>query len=1137
MAVSGVRTRGPTLFGVSLALVLLLVSAGPASASGPDGRIQGFITDSGSGNPIAGASVRIEASDLPWAFTAITDALGYFEIAVPPHRYGQSVSSPAHVVNATQVAVGSGQTVWANMTLSPAASRTARLQGYVTDSVSSAPVTVGRIVARPWAGSFANYENASALNASGYFSMDLVANSYDIVTDGVIGYVPYDDYPVYLGSGEVLWYNISLDPNPVDSWINGTVYDDITSARIAGAQITARVDGLLSLPSVSSDASGRYALPVPSGNVELAADALGYAPTATNVYVWSGGGQYTQTFYLTPLSKVVRGYLADGVTGAPLSGVLVTVAPLFFDGYYDQATTNASGAYGLTVPDDYYVVSSRPAGYAPWSTWVIGFSGTTAWANGTLWPIVSHISGYIRDATDGGAVPGILVRAIDIRTSYQSTDTSDAFGFYSVDVPPSPAMSVWAYGQGVYAGNVSYIGTMPYATTWVNITLDRLTAQILANVTNAVTGLPVPGVSVIAAWFYGNSYGTTDANGSTSVGAPTGVDVYVNVVASGYDFWVGLLTPVPGGNALDIALWPDLPYDVHIRGYVRDETSGTGIWSVSVESEWGDGNTATAYTNSTGYYDLYTVAAPQTVQARDYGYASSVATLSPSSGEVLWVNLTLAADSSPPQVRSFTATPSTDLDPGNPAALLADVAEARLDRADLAIHMMYSALSGVGTFLNLGYLDAAGVVVTSPSNGTFIVSDTWDTRSKVARLSDSFGSAWWPVLTVSPFLAAVNGYYDDASLSSPTVGNAIFDTRDGRLLFVITGTKFIGPQDDPTATFVPATTGVRIDLTSAAILGYTLVNGPTFALRTLRLTLATAVPSGTYAAVLELRDAAGGYTQAAVLMRTVADTTPPVASAGVDFAGDEDAPVTFDGAASTDNVGVSNYTWTFTDGSQRTLYGSAPSYTFANPGTYVVTLTVRDAEGNVDTDTVTVVIRDVTDPLIVVSAPDEGLRFYGSLTVTANASDNVGIMQVELLVDGVSRGNDTSAPFEFVLLPGGLTVGNHTIEVIAYDGAGNSASEIRHVTVTAATGGPLLPDIVVLGGLGILALVAAVLAALLILRRRPRRPAMAPMPPTIPEATPSVQAPLEEIPTAPSASEPNELRAPDPDFDVLLPPP
>ncbi|HYU07296.1 MAG TPA: carboxypeptidase-like regulatory domain-containing protein, partial [Thermoplasmata archaeon] len=686
MAFPAARVRVSVSLVLLAAFLVTLVSPGLSIASGPDGQVQGVITDVSSGSPLVAASVRIEASDFPWSFEASTDGAGFFQVAVPPHRYTMSAWSSAYLLNSTAIAVGSSQTVWANMTLRPAASRSARLQGYVTDGVTSAAVTVGRIVARPWAGSFTNYRNASALNASGYFEMDLVPTSYDVATDGVVGYDAFDDYPVYLGPGDVLWYNISLNPNPVNAWINGTVRDDASSATIAGARITARVDGSLDLPAVTSDATGQYSMPVPSGSIDIAADALGYAPTSTNVYVWSGGGSYGQDFSLLPMSQTVRGYLTDGVTKAPLANVLVSVAPLFFDGYYDQAATDASGGYSLAVPDDYYVVSARPTGYAPWSTWVFFFSGSTAWANGTLWPIISQISGYVTDAVTGAPAPGLFMSAIDLRTSYQVTGTVDGSGLFTFAVPPTPAMSVWVYGNATYAGNVSYVETRPYETTWVNITVDRLAAQIRANVTNAVTGLPVSGASVIAAWFYGNGYQTTDANGLATVNAPVEVGVYVTVFATGYSYWMGLLTPVAGTNDLSIALWPDLPYDVHIVGFVRDPTSGMGIGYVSVEATWGDGSTtSTTYTNATGYYDLYTVAAPQTVEAREYGYAGSQASVSPVSGDVLWVNLTLAADSSAPLVRSFTATPSTNLEPTNPTTLRADVGEAALDRADLSI--------------------------------------------------------------------------------------------------------------------------------------------------------------------------------------------------------------------------------------------------------------------------------------------------------------------------------------------------------------------------------------------------------------------------------------------------------------------
>ncbi len=89
----------------------------------------------------------------------------------------------------------------------------------------------------------------------------------------------------------------------------------------------------------------------------------------------------------------------------------------------------------------------------------------------------------------------------------------------------------------------------------------------------------------------------------------------------------------------------------------------------------------------------------------------------------------------------------------------------------------------------------------------------------------------------------------------------------------------------------------------------------------------------------------------------VSDDEDPVADAGADISGYVGVPVAFSGAGSTDDVGIDNYTWTFThDSVPVTLYGVSPTYTFLYEGVYVVTLVVRDMSGNTDSDTVTVFI-------------------------------------------------------------------------------------------------------------------------------------------------------------------------------------
>jgi len=85
----------------------------------------------------------------------------------------------------------------------------------------------------------------------------------------------------------------------------------------------------------------------------------------------------------------------------------------------------------------------------------------------------------------------------------------------------------------------------------------------------------------------------------------------------------------------------------------------------------------------------------------------------------------------------------------------------------------------------------------------------------------------------------------------------------------------------------------------------------------------------------------------------------------------------------------------------------------------------------------TKVTADTTPPSAAIAAPTGG-TVSGSAAVSANASDNVGVAKVELLVNGKLVGTDTSAPFSFSWDTTSVSNGAATLSVVAYDAAGNS---------------------------------------------------------------------------------------------------
>jgi len=66
---------------------------------------------------------------------------------------------------------------------------------------------------------------------------------------------------------------------------------------------------------------------------------------------------------------------------------------------------------------------------------------------------------------------------------------------------------------------------------------------------------------------------------------------------------------------------------------------------------------------------------------------------------------------------------------------------------------------------------------------------------------------------------------------------------------------------------------------------------------------------------------------------------------------------TFDGSSANDTIGVVNWTWTFYDVFQIAIYGETAEYRFENTGNYWVSLTVRDASGNVGSNGMNVYVQ------------------------------------------------------------------------------------------------------------------------------------------------------------------------------------
>jgi hypothetical protein len=93
--------------------------------------------------------------------------------------------------------------------------------------------------------------------------------------------------------------------------------------------------------------------------------------------------------------------------------------------------------------------------------------------------------------------------------------------------------------------------------------------------------------------------------------------------------------------------------------------------------------------------------------------------------------------------------------------------------------------------------------------------------------------------------------------------------------------------------------------------------------------------------------------------------------------------------------------------------------------------------------------QDDIAPNISFTQPAAGATVMAGFGVVADASDNVGVVKVDLYVDGANLATDSAAPFEFTT-PASLAPGAHNLEVRAFDAQGNMKSATRSVTVQEA---------------------------------------------------------------------------------------
>jgi hypothetical protein len=208
----------------------------------------------------------------------------------------------------------------------------------------------------------------------------------------------------------------------------------------------------------------------------------------------------------------------------------------------------------------------------------------------------------------------------------------------------------------------------------------------------------------------------------------------------------------------------------------------------------------------------------------------------------------------------------------------------------------------------------------------------------------------------------------------------------------------------------------------------------------------TTVANGNHTLTARARDAAGNTTTSAAVVvnvNNVPDTQAPTVTITSPSAGNVSGTVTINANAA-DNASVIGVQFLL-DGINLGAEDLTAPYSLSwntvglSNGTHTLTAKAMDAANNIGTsaDVIVNINNDIQAPTVSITAPAAG-SVSGTINVTANASDNIGVAGVQFLLDGNNLGAEiVTSPYSVSWNTTTIVNGNHTLAARARDAAGN----------------------------------------------------------------------------------------------------
>ncbi len=414
---------------------------------------------------------------------------------------------------------------------------------------------------------FSNGNSGSGCSTSGTpgdYPESFSAGAYDV--NNVIASFSSRGPSAFAG---IIKPNIAAPGVSVRSSIPGNSYASFSGTSMASPHVAGSVALLWSsAPSLIGDIAATEAL---LSLTAVDTDDTSCGGTAANNNVW-GQGRLDIYAAIDQAPRGPTGTLQGIVTtasaGVPLAGATITVT-----GSSRTATTDATGAYQITLPVGSYAVTASLYAYQSSSAGQVAITeGATTVQNFVMVAVPSHsLSGQVRD-DQGAAVANVKVTILGTPLAPATTGGDGSYSFAAV---PDGEYDVKVDTTGCLAGLTSHVTINANTTLDFAVVARRDTfgyscragaySYIAANTVLSLTGddssvaVALPFLFTLYGQYYSTAYVSTNG--------------VVNFLAADASYTNTSIPSTSTPNAAIYALWDDL--NVASGSSVRTELVGT----------------------------------------------------------------------------------------------------------------------------------------------------------------------------------------------------------------------------------------------------------------------------------------------------------------------------------------------------------------------------------------------------------------------------------------------------------------------------------------------------------------------------------------------------------------------------------